>query len=94
MKAELTGNLVHLRPFRKVDLRRRADWTSDDELVSMMGADPTEEPFVSSEDEEQRNADWLDDRQKAGNDAGTDSKGECAWRDLSAAVSSGNDSTG
>ncbi len=66
MKTELMGNLVHLRPLGKVDLRRRAEWTADDELVLLMGADPTEEPFVSPEDEEQRNVDWLQDRQKVG----------------------------
>ena len=66
MKTALIGNLVHLRPLCKSDLCRRAEWTADDELVSLMGADPTEEPFVSPEDEEQRNVDWLQDRQKVG----------------------------
>lgn len=33
MKAELTGRLVRLRPIREVDLRRRADWTSDVDLL-------------------------------------------------------------
>ena len=66
MKTELTGNLVRLRPLLKPDLRRRAQWTADDELVAAMGADPTEEPFVSPQHEEQRNVDWLEDRQKAG----------------------------
>ena len=63
MKTELMGNLVRLRPLRKADLHRRADWTADDQLVGLMGADPKEEPFVSPEDEQQRNVDWLKDRQ-------------------------------
>jgi RimJ/RimL family protein N-acetyltransferase len=66
MKTELTGTLVRLRPLREGDLRQRADWTSDAELVALMGADPSEEPFVSPEDEERRNGDWLADRQNLG----------------------------
>ena len=66
MRTEVTGDLVHLRPLGKADLRRRAEWTADDELLSLMGADPTEEPFVSPEDEQRRNVDWLRNRHKAG----------------------------
>ena len=66
MKTELAGNLVRLRPLRKTDMHRRANWTGDHELVSLMGADPTEEPFVSREDEERRNVEWRQNRRKAG----------------------------
>lgn len=66
MQAELIGDLVRLRPVREADLRTRAEWTADEELVSAMGADPTEEPFISPEDELRRNVDWLRDRQEAG----------------------------
>jgi RimJ/RimL family protein N-acetyltransferase len=66
MQTELTGTLVHLRPLRRADMQTRTDWTADEELVSLMGADPTEEPLVSPEDEERRNVNWLQDRQKGG----------------------------
>ena len=63
---ELTGALVRLRPLRESDLAKRAEWTADDELVSLMGADPAEAPFVSAEDEVQSNREWLRGRQRAG----------------------------
>jgi RimJ/RimL family protein N-acetyltransferase len=66
MQTELTGNLVHLRPLGQADLTRRAEWTADDELVLLMGADPTEQPFVSPEDEQRRTRDWFQDRQEFG----------------------------
>ena len=66
MKTELAGNVVHLRPLQAADMRRRTDWTADDELVSLMGVDPTKEPFISTEYEEQRDVDWLQDRLNAG----------------------------
>jgi RimJ/RimL family protein N-acetyltransferase len=66
MQAELTGILVHLRPLRRADLQKRAGWTADDELLSLMGVDPAGDPFVSPEDEERRNVIWLHERQRAG----------------------------
>jgi len=66
MQTEVTGELVDLRPLSKAHLHRRAERTAHDELMSLMGADPTEEPFVSPEDEERRNVDWLRNRHEAG----------------------------
>lgn len=66
MDTELMGRLVHLRPLSEADMRQRAVWTADAELLVLMGADPAEEPFVSPENERQRNIAWLRNRQQAG----------------------------
>jgi len=66
MQTELTGDLVHLGLLGESHLHRRAEWTADDQLALLMGADPTAGPFVSPEDEERRNVEWLRNRHKAG----------------------------
>ena len=66
MRETLVAERVILRPLRPADMARRAEWTSDRELARLMGADPTEDPALPAEQEEQRNIDWLHDRQAAG----------------------------
>ena len=66
MRDELAGRCIRLRPLAEADMARRSEWTADDELVRMMGADPEEEPFVSREEECRRNVEWLHERRRAG----------------------------
>jgi RimJ/RimL family protein N-acetyltransferase len=47
-------------------MRRRAEWTTDDDLMSLMGANPAEEPLMSQQVEERRNIEWLRERRRAG----------------------------
>ncbi len=62
----MSGDTVCLRPLSEQDLPRRAEWTSDAELIALMGADPNEEPPGSPDEQLASGREWMRERLRDG----------------------------